>query len=156
METISKFTARKDEAKKLLDNLKETNAREEEIHEAKTMYLFWEVMELEEGEILGALLHEFAVLVDFDPKLIEPIASKDAGFWSDIEGMGHLQFHLNRLQLERTKRTISLLRSINFGIKRLVEVLAPNITNKDESLQPEKTQSDVRDEVIDNAFNEFF
>ena len=121
METITKFEAKKIEATDILQKLKEANAKGVEIEKATTMLRFWEAMEQEAGEELGALLYEFAVLVGFDYKLLKPIGDKDAGFWSDIEGMGWLEFNLRRLGLERSARQISLLQSIDVGIKKMVE-----------------------------------
>jgi len=121
-EIISKFLVKKEEAYEILQKLIESNAPEADVREATTLYKFWEIMEMEEGEELGALLYEFAVLVDFDPKLIRPIAYQDAGFWTDVESMGFLEFQLNRLRLERSTRTISLLQSIDLGIKKLIEL----------------------------------
>jgi len=127
METVSKFLVKKEEAYESLQKLKEANAPETDIQRATTLYKFWEVMEMEEGEDLGNLLMEFAILVGFDYKLIKPIADKDAGFWSDIEGMGFLDFQLTRLRIEHTKSTISILQSIDLGVKKLVSLLKPVI-----------------------------
>jgi hypothetical protein len=123
METITeatKFEVKKEAAYKTLQQLKNVNAPEADIRKANTMFRFWEAMEQEAGESLGALLYEFAILVNFDSKLLKPIADKDAGFWSDIEGMGFLDFQLKRMELERSNRQISLLQSIDIGIKQLV------------------------------------
>ena len=117
------FEAKREAAYETLQKLKNVNAPEADIRQANTMFRFWEAMEQEAGESLGALLYEFAVLVNFDTKLLKPIADKDAGFWSDIEGMGFLDFQLKRLELERSNRQISLLQSIDIGIKGLVNIL---------------------------------
>lgn len=134
METLVIFEAKKVEAHDILQKLKETNAKGIEIEKASVMFRFWEAMEQEAGEELGALLYEFAVLVDFDFKLLKPIAEKDAGFWSDIEGMGWLEFNLRRLELERSARQISLLQSIDIGIKALADTLNPNDLAKEQVL----------------------
>ena len=120
METITQFEAKRKSALETLTKLKEANATEAEIEKASIMFHFWEAMEQEAGEELGALLYEFAVLVDFDTKLLRPIALKDTGFWTDIESMGFLEFQLKRLELERTNRIITLLQSIDISLKSLV------------------------------------
>lgn len=120
METVTYFEEKKREAKGTHEKLKAVNASEGEIADALIMLRFWEAMEQEAGEELGVLLFEFANLVHFDTKLLRPIAEKDAGFWSDIEGMGFLDFQLKRLELERSSQQISLLQRIDVSLKRLL------------------------------------
>lgn len=117
METVRYFEEKKVSAYGTLEKLKAANATEDEIEEAGIMARFWEAMEQEAGEDLGVLLYEFATLVNFDSKLLKPIANKDAGFWTDVESMGYLDFNIKRLELERQSVIISLLQSIDITLK---------------------------------------
>lgn len=144
---VSEYHIKAQEANNLYKRLVSSNATEKEQEEANIMRRFWKVMELEEGQQLGILLYDFAKFVDFDPILLKPIAEQDAGFWSDIEGMGFLEFQLNRLRFEKLRLQINLLQSIDFSLKKLVKHFTeePSAEDLKETISDESSEKEEID-----------